>query len=120
MTRGTKAMTAPASDTGICDTWVPMSCLSPICTVLSGVVPPVETSGHRYWFQAPEEGEDAQGGQRGAGQRHGHPGHEAQVPVAVELGRLLEVAGDLQEGLAEQEDAEARGQEGHGQALGTS
>ncbi len=46
-------MTAPASDTGICETWVPRSCFSPICTVSSGVDPPVDTSGHRYWFHAP-------------------------------------------------------------------
>src|SRR5205807_3094535 len=34
ITSGTKAMTAPASDTGICETSDPRSCFSPICTVL--------------------------------------------------------------------------------------
>ena len=117
MTRGTKAMTAPASDTGICDTWVPEQLLEPDLHRVERRRPAGRDQRPQVLVPGPEEGEDAQGGQRGAGQRHGHPGHEAQVPVAVELGRLLEVARDLQEGLAQQEDAEARGQEGHGQAL---
>ena len=37
---------------GDLETWVPSSCFRPICTVSSGDVPPVATSGHRYWFQA--------------------------------------------------------------------
>src|ERR1019366_8784690 len=47
MTRGTNAMTAPARAMGMFWAEVPTSCLSPICTVSSGEVPPVATRGHR-------------------------------------------------------------------------
>ena len=111
-------MTAPASDDrDLRDLVCPSSCLRPICTVLSGVVAAGRHQRPQVLVPGGEEREHAEGGQRGPGQRHGDPGHEAQVAVAVELGRLLEVARDLQEGLAQQEDAEARGQEGDGQAL---
>src|SRR5271166_592945 len=51
-TRGTNAITAPARATLIWSACWPTSCFSPICTVSSGVVPPVDTRGQRYWFQA--------------------------------------------------------------------
>ena len=114
--QGKKAMTAPASDTGI---WTlgAEQLLQPDLHGVERRGPPGRHQRPQVLVPGGQEGEHAERGERGAGQRHGHPGHEAPVAVAVEQGRLLQVARYLQEGLAQQEDAEAGREKRHGQAL---
>src|SRR5436190_1453056 len=55
-----------------------------------------------------QEREHREGGDGRPRERHDDAGHEPPVPVAVEGGRVLEVAWHLQERLAQQERAETR------------
>ena len=105
-------MTAPARVTLKSWIWLPCSCLQSDLHGADGVVVAGDHQRPEVLVPGGQEGEDGQGGHGRAGQRHGHPGHEPPVAVAVEGGRLLEVLRDLQERLAEQEGAEPGGQEG--------
>ena len=103
-------------DVDLVDAAWPRSCLSPICTVRywSSLV---TSSGQRYWFHAPRNANTLERRDRRPGERHRDPGHEPPVPVAVERRRVLEVARHLEERLAQQERAEAGGEERHREPL---
>ena len=93
ITSGSAAITAPANVTLTWSMLVARSCLQPD---LDGTEPVVLGHEQRPQVLVPgdEEREHGQRGHRRAGERHGDPRQEAPVAVAVERGRVLQVARD--------------------------